>query len=48
LHVWIYIFSFWQRKQFRIEHDNDDLSDGDLSDGDLSDGDLSDGDGEDE
>ena len=33
LHVWIYIFSFWQRKQFYIEHDDDDLSDGDLSDG---------------
>jgi len=46
LHVWIYIFSFWQRKQFYIEHDDDDLSDGDLSDGDLSDGDLSDGEDE--
>lgn len=47
LHVWIYIFSFWQRKQFYIDHD-DDMSDGDMSDGDMSDDDGEDGgDGED-
>jgi len=29
-HIWIYIFSFWQRKNFCIESDDDDMSDGDF------------------
>jgi hypothetical protein len=30
-HIWFYIFSFWQRKNFRIESDDDDMSDGDIN-----------------
>jgi hypothetical protein len=57
LHLWIDIFSFWKRKQFYIEMDDDDMSDGDIdddmSDGnmsedDMSDDDMSDGDIDDE
>jgi hypothetical protein len=29
-HIWNYIFSFWQREHFRIESDDDDMSDGDV------------------
>ena len=32
--IFIYIFSFWQRKQFYIEIDDDDMSDGDINDDD--------------
>jgi len=31
LNIFIYIFSFWQRKQFYIEIDDDDMSDGDIN-----------------
>ena len=29
-HIWNYIFSFWKREHFRIESDDDDMSDGDV------------------
>jgi hypothetical protein len=49
LHVWIYIFSFWQRKQFYIDYDDDDMSDGEIDDDDDDDDVMSDGDdGDDE
>ena len=31
IHIWIDIFSFWQRKLFYIETDDDDMSDSDLT-----------------